>query len=72
MLIAPSTNRVDTTNTKLTSRPFSIDESEVVHVKLPLSPVGNPFLDGSQSESTVPADVVLGPDGIPQAVRLAN
>jgi anti-sigma factor RsiW len=58
-------------------QPFSSAElqggnTEVIRVELPLSPVGDPFLDGSQSESVVLADVVFGSDGLPRTVRLAD
>jgi anti-sigma factor RsiW len=51
---------------------LSAGSTELNRVELPLSPVGNPFLDGSPAESVVLADVVVGPDGLPQTVRLAN
>lgn len=54
------------------SNALSAGSTEVVRVELPLSPVGDPFLDGSQSESVVLADVVFGPDGLPRTVRLAD
>src|SRR5579885_2448863 len=37
--------------------------AEVVRVQLSLVPVGDPFLDGSPSESLVFADVTVGSDG---------
>ena len=78
ILIAPwQAERGHSTSAKPRPQSFSNAElaagrTEVIRVELPLSPVGNPFLDGSQSESVVLADVVVGVDGEPQAVRLAN
>jgi predicted anti-sigma-YlaC factor YlaD len=46
--------------------------AEVVRLQLSLAPEGDPFLDGSQSESLVLADVAVGSDGQPTAVRLAE
>lgn len=46
--------------------------AEVIRVHLPLAPVGDPFLDGSQSESLVLADVAVGSDGQPRSIRLAE
>lgn len=51
---------------------LSDDTAEVVQVELPLSPLGNPFLDDSQAESVVLADVVVGSDGLAKDIRLAN
>jgi hypothetical protein len=41
-----------------------------IRVELSLSPVGNPFLDSSPSESVIVADLVVGRDGLPQGIRL--
>jgi predicted anti-sigma-YlaC factor YlaD len=46
--------------------------AEVVRVKLSLAAVGDPFLDGSQAESLVLADVAVGSDGQPTGIRLAE
>jgi anti-sigma factor RsiW len=48
------------------------DGMEVFRVELPLAPGCAPFLDDSQGETRVLADVVVGPDGAPRSVRLAN
>ena len=45
---------------------------EVVRMQLSLAPAGDPFLDGSPSESLVLADVAVGPDGEPTGMRLAE
>ena len=46
--------------------------AEVVRLQLSLVPVGDPFLDGSQSESLVVADVAVSSDGRPTGLRLAE
>ncbi|GEM_PF-5597607 len=50
----------------------SRDHIAVIQVELPLAPVGNPFLDASQSESSVAVDVSLDLNGRPQSWRLAD
>jgi anti-sigma factor RsiW len=78
IIVAPwSAERGLSTKAGLRSRSFSSAElsaggTEVIRVELPLSGAGDPFLDGSPSESVVLADVVVGSDGLPRAVRLAN
>jgi anti-sigma factor RsiW len=72
-----SADRGDSAKAGLRSRAFSSAElsagsTEVIRIELPLSPAGNPFLDGSPSESVVLADVVVGADGLTRAIRLAN
>jgi hypothetical protein len=44
----------------------------VVSVDVPLSPIGDPFLDGSSVESAVHVYMAFGPDGQPRGIRLAN
>jgi predicted anti-sigma-YlaC factor YlaD len=46
--------------------------AEVVRLQLSVAPVGDPFLDASQSESLVLADVAVGSDGQPTGMRLAE
>jgi anti-sigma factor RsiW len=46
--------------------------AEWIRMELPLSPIGDPFLDGSQSEPPILADLVVDEDGLPRGIRLAN
>jgi anti-sigma factor RsiW len=67
----------DSAEAPFRSRPFSTAElsggtTEVIRAELSLDPIGNPFLDGSESESGMLADVVVGPDGQPLSIRLAD
>jgi hypothetical protein len=48
------------------------ERADVIRVALPLSPIGNPFSDGSTSDLQILADVVIGSDGLPRTIRLAN
>jgi anti-sigma factor RsiW len=75
--ISMEPKRRDSAETHFRSRPFSTAElsagsTEVIRMELPLAPIGNPFLDGSEFESAVPADIVVGPDGQPLSIRLAD
>jgi hypothetical protein len=45
---------------------------EVIRVKVSLAPVGDPFLDGPLAESMVLTDVVVGTDGQPRDIKLAE
>jgi anti-sigma factor RsiW len=45
---------------------------EVIAVELSLTPAGDPFADGSQTELVVHADMVVGPDGQARAIRLTR
>jgi hypothetical protein len=56
-----------------TERPVVAPVSaEVIRVKVSLAPVGDPFLDGSPTESMVLTDVAVGADGQPRDIRLAE
>jgi hypothetical protein len=44
----------------------------VVSMDVPLSPIGDPFVDGSSVEHTVLVYMALGPDGQPKGIHLAN
>ena len=47
-------------------------KGEVIRVKVPLAPVGDPFLDGSLAESMVLTDVSVGSEGQPRDIKLAE
>jgi anti-sigma factor RsiW len=64
--------KADFHSRSFSSAELSAGNTQVIRVELPLAPVGDPFLDGSQSESAVLADVTIGSDGQPRAIRLAN
>ena len=46
--------------------------AEVIRVKVSLAPVGDPFLDGSPTESMVLTDIAVGADGQPRDIRLVE
>jgi anti-sigma factor RsiW len=79
--VAALTLALVATRTTLRERPaeppratseFSDNAATVVPMELPLSPVGDPFLDSSPAESVIRVDVAIGADGQPKDIHLAN
>jgi predicted anti-sigma-YlaC factor YlaD len=66
------TERPDVGSLEFAAADKALVSAEVVRVKLSLAAVGDPFLDGSQAESLVLADVAVGSDGQPTGIRLAE